>query len=97
MDALMLTPICHDLLREKLQREFQIEYVKLFNFGKRVWIRISCQIYNQIEDYQRLGHAVGRVVSSDTFYVELKRRALIEEQQEVDQQLSQVSQGDGRW
>ena len=43
LDGLLLSPICHDLLQELLQREHRIEYVKLFNFGKRVWVRISCQ------------------------------------------------------
>lgn len=95
LGALLRTPLSHNLLREMLQRQFQIEYVKLFNFGKRVWVRISCQIYNQIEDYQRLGHAVGRIVGSDPFYSELKKRARIESADRP--QLSQVSQGDGRW
>ena len=85
----------HNLLREVLQRQFKIEYIKLFNFGKRVWVRISCQIYNQIEDYQKLGQVVRSVVSGEEFYSELKKRA---EVGSADQpQLSQVSQGDGRW
>ena len=62
LDVLLLTPLSHNLLREMLQRQFKIEYIKLFNFGKRVWVRISCQIYNQIEDYQTLGQVVCRIV-----------------------------------
>ena len=39
LDVLLLTPLSHTLLREMLQRQFKIEYIKLFNFGKRVWVR----------------------------------------------------------
>ena len=95
LDALLLTPLSHNLMREMLQQQFNIEYVKLFNYGKRVWVRISCQIYNQLEDYQKLGQVVLRILSGKEFYSELKGRAQVEI---ADQpQLSQVSQGDGRW
>ena len=59
---------------EMLQRQFKIEY----SCSGSVWVRISCQIYNQIEDYQTLGQVVCRIVGSEEFYSELKKRALVE-------------------
>ena len=95
LNALLLTPLSHNVMRDLLLRHFSIEYVKLFNFGKSVWVRISCQIYNQIEDYQKLGVAVSTLVKNGTFCSELKRLAKNLEQQYTN--LSQVSMGDGRW
>ena len=50
-------------MQELLQNEHRIEYVKLFNFGKRVWVRIACQIYNELDDYARLADAVLAILS----------------------------------
>lgn len=75
VDRWMLSPLGHEVLHDLLQSDYQIEYVKLFNFGKRVWVRIACQIYNEIEDYVRLGEAVLAVIRGGTYMKELRERA----------------------
>ena len=71
----MLSPIGHEVLHDLLQSNYCIEFVKLFNFGKRVWVRISCQIYNQMDDYVRLGNAVYNIITQGHYMKELLKRA----------------------
>ena len=75
IDQLMLGKIGHEVLHDLLEKEYNIEYVKLFNFGKRVWVRIACQIYNEMEDYERLGQAVIDVITEGKYIKELLERA----------------------
>jgi isopenicillin-N epimerase len=44
-------------IRRRLWDHHRIE-VPIFPFGGRLWLRISAQIYNAIEDYQRLARAL---------------------------------------
>ncbi len=44
-------------LQARLYRDYRIE-VPVIEFEGRRWIRVSCQIYNTAEQYQRLGEAV---------------------------------------
>ena len=74
INSYMLSPIGHEVLHDLLQSNYCIEYVKLFNFGKRVWVRIACQIYNQLEDYIRLGDAVLHVINQGCYMQELLKR-----------------------
>ena len=75
INSYMLSPIGHEVLHDLLQSNYCIEYVKLFNFGKRVWVRISCQIYNQMDDYVRLGNAVYNIITQGHYMKELLKRA----------------------
>jgi len=47
-----------DHLRDVLLRQFQIEASMIFHYKGRLWIRISCQVYNVKEDYEALGAAI---------------------------------------
>jgi isopenicillin-N epimerase len=44
-------------IREKLLRDFKVQ-VPINALGGRYWVRISAQIYNELEDYERLAKAV---------------------------------------
>ncbi|TAD92298.1 MAG: aminotransferase class V-fold PLP-dependent enzyme [Alphaproteobacteria bacterium] len=44
-------------LHQRLRREFRIE-VPVMAFQDRLWVRISAQVYNSIEEYHRLAAAV---------------------------------------
>ena len=45
-----------DALNDRLYAEHGVE-VPCFPFGDRVWLRISAQVYNAVEDYERLAAA----------------------------------------
>ncbi|HWT29111.1 MAG TPA: hypothetical protein VN084_06330, partial [Methylophilaceae bacterium] len=49
-------------LRDQLWQAHRIE-VPLFAFGGRLWLRISAQLYNVIDDYVALAAAVKRLTS----------------------------------
>ncbi|HWU82558.1 MAG TPA: aminotransferase class V-fold PLP-dependent enzyme [Methylophilaceae bacterium] len=49
-------------IRDQLWREHRIE-VPLFAFDGRLWVRISAQLYNVIDDYVALAAAVKRLTS----------------------------------
>ena len=84
----MLSPVGHEVLHDLLQCNYCIEYVKLFNFGKRVWVRIACQIYNQLEDFVRLGEAVLNVIRQGTYMTEVLKRMAEKQTKEEDEDAS---------
>ena len=44
-------------LHDRLLHDFGVE-VPVFPFGGRAWIRISAQIYNELDDYAPLAEAL---------------------------------------
>ena len=50
------------ILRQRLVKEFGI-VVPVFAFADQLWVRISAQIYNEIEDYDRLAGALRKALS----------------------------------
>lgn len=51
-----------DALQERLYREFGIE-VPLMRWNGRVLLRVSCQVYNEPGDYERVVEAIAGVIS----------------------------------
>jgi isopenicillin-N epimerase len=50
------TPQAAQALNDRLYHQHGVE-VPCFPFGDRVWLRISAQVYNAVEDYERLAGA----------------------------------------
>ena len=47
-----------DRLRDLLLSRFNLEASVIFYFQTKMWVRISCQVYNVKADYERLGEAI---------------------------------------
>jgi isopenicillin-N epimerase len=65
MTALRLAPLGTPeealKLRRRLAREHNIE-VPVFVFENALWLRVSAQIYNESDDYERLAEALGKLL-----------------------------------
>ena len=49
-----------EALRDRIYHEHRIE-VPVFEWDERWWIRVSAQVYNRAEDYERLADVVSRL------------------------------------
>jgi isopenicillin-N epimerase len=48
------------LIRKKLLSEYHIE-IPIMNFNNRLWYRISCQIFNELKEYEKLKEALKKI------------------------------------
>lgn len=49
-----------EVLQQRLYDEFKVE-APLILWGNHAYVRVSCQIYNRPQDYQRLGQAIEKI------------------------------------
>ena len=49
-------------LRDYLLHRYKIEASMIYHFVNKLWVRISCHVYNEEEDYIKLGKAVLDIV-----------------------------------
>ena len=52
-------------------------YVKIFTFGKRVWFRGSCQLYNDIQDFKHVAEAISNLICKPVSSFWLRFTALL--------------------
>jgi len=49
-----------EILQQRLYDEFKVE-APLILWDGHAYVRVSCQIYNRPEDYERLGEAIEKI------------------------------------
>ena len=64
-------------LRDYLLHRYKIEASMIYHFVNKLWVRISCHVYNEEEDYIKLGKAVLDIVNME-FPSNLQRKGKVQ-------------------
>ena len=67
-----------NMLRDLLLHRYNIEASMIYHFVHKLWIRISCHVYNEEEDYLKLGRAILDIVKNGV--LDIAKKSLINDE-----------------